>query len=301
MLYESISLKEELIIDKIVFIRHYEYMSEFTLKGESNDFWVLLYVDKGTVNVTADARTYTLNKDDIIFHKPNELHSIYANGAAAPNLIVIGFECNSHAMKFFENKVLEVTPSERTYLGNIIKEAYLTYSGRLDDPLGQQMIRKKNKSIPFASEQLIQIYLQLLLIQLIRSCGTENPIAEIPKSSRQRNEDELFYKIIAYMQENIGSKLTIQQICKDNLIGRSLLQKLFKDHTSCGIIDYFSIMKINAAKQLICGQQMNFSQIAEKLGYNSIHYFSRQFKHIAGVTPSEYLASVKSMNEPPAS
>lgn len=297
MPYESITLKKELVIDNIISIHYFEYMSDFEFEGETHDFWEFLCVDKGTVNAVAGSETYTLNKDEIIFHKPNEFHNVLANGVVAPNLVVIGFECHSPCMKFFENKILEISPSQRTLLGNIIKEALLTYSSRLDDPYCQKLLRKEESSIPFASEQLIQIYLQQFLIQLIRNNGTDS--SSLPKSFRQKSEGEMFYKIIAYMEENINEHLTIEQICKDNLLGRSLLQKLFRDHTGCGIIDYFSIMKINAAKQMIRTKQMNFSQIADKLGYNSIHYFSRQFKHITGMTPSEYQSSIKSIAEPP--
>ena len=41
--------------------------------------------------------------------------------------------------------------------------------------------------------------------------------------------------------------------------------------------------------------RMNFTQISETLGYTSIHYFSRQFKKIAGMTPSEYASSIKAV------
>ena len=42
---------------------------------------------------------------------------------------------------------------------------------------------------------------------------------------------------------------------------------------------------------------MNFTQIADALGYTSIHYFSRQFKKITGMTPSEYASSIKVLAE----
>ena len=42
---------------------------------------------------------------------------------------------------------------------------------------------------------------------------------------------------------------------------------------------------------------MNFTQISAHLGYTSIHYFSRQFKKIVGMTPSEYASSVKAIAE----
>ena len=72
-------------------------------------------------------------------------------------------------------------------------------------------------------------------------------------------------------------------------------EKLFKKKTSLGIIEYFSHMKINTAKELIRTGQMNFTQISEHLGYTSIHYFSRQFKKVTAMTPSEYASSIKAM------
>lgn len=295
--YKSITLKKELTIDQIVSIHYFEYMCDYAFEGEFHDFWEFLYVDKGTVNVIAGEESYILNKDQIIFHKPNEFHNVLANGVVAPNLVVIGFECLSPTMDFFRDRILEVGPAERTLLGNIIKEARMTYSSQLNDTYCEQLVRKTDGSIPFASEQLIQCYLQQLLIQLIRNNGSDSSLATIPKSHRRKNEDELFYNIIAYMEENINKQLTIERICRDNLVGRSLLQKLFRDNTGCGIIDYFSLMKINAAKQLIRNKKMNFSQIADSLGYNSIHYFSRKFKKLSGMTPTEYARSIQLIAE----
>ena len=58
-------------------------------------------------------------------------------------------------------------------------------------------------------------------------------------------------------------------------------------------------MKIDAAKQLIRSQRLNFTQIADRLGYTSVHYFSRQFKKVTGMTPSEYSVSIKRLSEEP--
>ena len=290
---ESIILKKELVIDRLMFIHRFESLSDYVFEEKTNDFWEFLYVEKGTANAVADSMVHTLNKNGIIFHQPGEFHHVYANGLSTATLILAGFACNSPAMDFFRGKILETGPSEHIILGNIVKEAKLSYSNRLDDPGCHRLLRKPQTVIPFGSEQLIQMYLQQFLIQLIRNHSADSAFASIPKSVRKQGEDELFYKIISYMEEHIDKHLTIQQICRDNLIGRSLLQQIFRDNTGYGIIDYFSLMKINAAKQLIRSRQMNFSQIAEHLGYNSIHYFSRQFKKLAGMTPSEYASSTK--------
>lgn len=295
MAYESITLSSTFTIEKMISIHYFEYMNDFSFPGETHNFWEFLCVDNGSVRVVAGSSVYILKKGDIIFHKPNEFHNVEAWGNIAPNLIVISFECYSSFMKFFEHKILHIGDIERTLLAQIIKEARLTFLSRLDDPYCEKLIRKEE--VPFGSEQLIQMYLQQMLIQLMRKHSQAPLVPLLAKTTKTKNESTLFYKVHSYMEENIDRSITIEQICKDNLIGRSILQKLFQKYTGCGIIDYFSKLKIKKAKQMIRNQHMNFSQIADSLGYSSIHYFSRQFKKITGLTPSQYASSIKALSE----
>ena len=106
---------------------------------------------------------------------------------------------------------------------------------------------------------------------------------------------KLFNRVADYLEAHLDGHVTIEEVCRENLIGRSQLQKIFREQSGLGIIEYFSLMKVNAAKQLIRTNRMNFTQIAEQLGYTSIHYFSRQFKKVTGMTPSEYASSIKAM------
>ncbi len=49
-----------------------------------------------------------------------------------------------------------------------------------------------------------------------------------------------------------------------------------------------------AAKQMIREQSYNFTEIADRLSFNTSQYFTTVFRRIAGMTPSEYEDSVKS-------
>ena len=258
-------------------------------------------VDKGEVGVTR-GKTYTvLKKGDLVFHKPNEFHNVKATGSIAPNLVVISFECNDDAMYFFNDRLLRIDETERNLLANIIIGARRCFSCRLDDPYLQNMPLKESDTL--GAQQLIKLYLEHLLIHLIRRYS--NPIVlpknlpkvEPPKATKSKSDAEVFGRIVDYLESHLTTHITIDLICKDNLIGRSQLQKIFKEHCNLGIIEYFSILKINAAKELTRTNRMNFTQIAEHLGYASIHYFSRQFKKVVGMTPSEYASSIKAMAE----
>lgn len=299
MPYQFTELKEELIIRKIVSLHYFEYMSDFTFPGESHNFWEFLYVDKGELQVTADREKFILRQGQIIFHRPNEFHALAANNVIAPNLVVITFEAGEPCMAFFEHKILTVGESERNLLSQIIAEARETFDGPMDDPYMEVLVRKEN--IPFGAEQMIKIHLEQFLIQLFRNFSgalaynegrTPQTFHNPRKSPALSDGNELFSDILDYLERNVGNQLTVEKICRDNLIGVSQLKKLFHTHQGSGVMECFNRMKISAAKQMIRNQQMNFTQIADALGYTSVHYFSRQFKKIADMTPTEYRASI---------
>lgn len=140
--YIKTPLKEDLIVKKIVTIHYFEYAKNYVFEGEKHDFWELLYVDKGEVEVMADNLGYKLKQGEMIFHKPNEFHNVWANGIVAPNLIVISFECKSPAISYFNNKIINVGANESDLLANILREAKNAYSSPLDDPSLKELEKK---------------------------------------------------------------------------------------------------------------------------------------------------------------
>jgi AraC-like DNA-binding protein len=293
MKYKYTELTEEVTIHRIISIHYFEYMSDFTFAGESHNFWELLCVDKGEVDVVADHERLTLQKGDVIFHQPNEFHRVLANGVIAPNLVVIGFDCQSPRMTSFKEQILKVGQEEQELLARIIAEARLCFDGRLDNPYQEVLVRKEHG--PFAAEQMIKIYLEIFLIQMYRRAFSVRRAPALHKDIP--SAEDIYETILLYFEKNISTQLTIDQISRDNLISTSQLKKLFFEKGNTGVIEYFNGMKIDAAKQLIRNRQLNFTQIANQLGYSSVHYFSRQFKHLTGMTPTEYATSIKKLSD----
>lgn len=294
MSYSPLDLKTTIHIDHIYTIHYFEYASDFTYKGERHDFWELCYVDKGEIEVMADNRKILLKQGEIIFHQPNEFHSLKAANQTAPNIVVISFGCHSPAMYFFAKQIYTIDNEERSLLAHVINEARRVLDHPLNIP-GQRRLYKK-EIIPFGAEQLTEMFIEIFLIHLQRR-QTEPSLLKLNLSTRTKeNADEYYFEsLLNYLEENLDQHLTLQKIAHDNLISISKLQKLFKEKTQKGVIEYFSILKIEKAKDMIRMHHDNFTQISEKLGYNSIHYFSRQFKKVTGLTPTEYALSIQAL------
>jgi len=294
MAYKSVVLE-----DSIISVHYFQYMSDFSFPGESHDFWELVCVDRGEIDALAGERRLTLKKGNILFHKPNEFHNVLTNGKVSPSLVVIGFVCHSPAIKSFEDQLMSVQDTEKELLAQIIVEARNTFSGRLDDPYQEELIFN-SEPLTFGSAQLISHYLEQLIIHLYRRYFSYSlPVRSSRFLAEASSGNDTYNRIVRYMEEHLGERMTIDRICRDNLVGRSQLQKLFRDTKGCGVIEFFSMMKIDTAKQMIRDNQLNFTQIADRLGYSSIHYFSRQFKQITTMTPSEYATSIRLLSEKP--
>lgn len=285
------------LLEKIVDIRelfsvhYFEYSRDYRFGGESHDFWELVYVDSGTVQVTADEETFSLSRGQMIFHAPGEFHSLSANGVVAPNLVVIGFRCDSAAMDFFVKRTMFAGAAERALLARVVEESQNAFSTPLNDPSTEMVVRKGTNRLA-GCEQLIAAALEELLIRLIRQGDTLPQTVDV-----SMKEVGIPEEIVAYLERRLDQPLTVDQICRDNMIGRSQLQHLFHEQTGGGVMEYFSRLKIKAARRMIREGSLNFTQIAGNLGFQSVHYFSRRFKDLTGMSPSEYRDSVKMLAE----
>ena len=299
MAYKSVVLEDSITINRVISVHYFQYMSDFSFPGESHDFWELVCVDRGEIDALAGERRLTLKKGNILFHKPNEFHNVLTNGKVSPSLVVIGFVFHSPAIKAFADQLMSVQDTEKELLAQIIVEARNTFRGRLDDPYQEELIFN-SEPLTFGSAQLISHYLEQLIIHLYRRYFSYSlPVRSSRFLAEASSGNDTYNRIVRYMEEHLGERMTIDRICRDNLVGRSQLQKLFRDTKGCGVIEFFSMMKIDTAKQMIRDNQLNFTQIADRLGYSSIHYFSRQFKQITTMTPSEYATSIRLLSEKP--
>ena len=61
-----------------------------------------------------------------------------------------------------------------------------------------------------------------------------------------------------------------------------------------GVIKYFIKLKIKEAKKLIKEGRYNMSEISDMLAFDTPQYFSKCFKNVTRMTPSEYKSSIVS-------
>ena len=287
--YTGTRLNDEIKISRLYTVHYFEYSKRFSFTGESHDFWELVYADKGDVTVFADDKSFVLEQGNVIFHNPNEWHNVRANGVDAANITIITFASPSKAMSFFENKILSVGQKQKELLSKIVSEYTNAFKTPLNDPYTTHLERRSDAAV--ASEQLIKLFLCEFLILFLRNdpSGRQRTVRSIHSSDATLN------LLINYMEQNITKTVTLKELMEYSGTNRTAIENIFRENLGRGAVEYFLILKIELAKKYLREDNSNITQISEILGYSSIHYFSRQFKKITGMTPTEYLLSIKAM------
>ena len=287
MEFERKVLKNSLSVESIVSVHYFEYSKGFAFLGEIHDFWEIIYADRHQLMITAGNEEITLNIGEMYLHRPMEFHNMRLEEESVANSVVVSFVCDCPKLYGVAGKVIKCDSWTKQFLANIVSEAGNAFSDNLGDPYNNDLTVRPNQL--FGSEQLIRLNLEALLIHLVRSTsGTE----ELQKSKPKTNQKLM--EICRYLQAHCYEQITFKKICEEFSLSPSYIKRLFAAGMDCGVMEYFSRCKIDAAKELIRKNDLNFSGIAKKLNYSSVQYFSRHFKDIAGMTPSQYAASVKS-------
>ena len=296
MEYKKTVLKKDFEISDVISVHYFEYTVDFAFSGELHDFWEFVYADKNELIITASNKEIVLPQGSMFLHKPMEFHNVRGNGTNAPNSVILSFSSPSKELYELAGKVTSCTSWEKTHLAGVIEEAVSAFASPLGDPYTESLIRRKDPV--FGCEQMIANHLEALFISLIRrkkDCPDDALFSE--KETSRRRKDEMRLSLICeYMEANVEKDLTSADIQKQFFISESSLQKLFQHKVGRGAMQHFQRLKIDRAKEMIREKKYNFSEISERLAFSSIHYFSRRFKAITGMTPSEYASSVKSIS-----
>ena len=93
---------------------------------------------------------------------------------------------------------------------------------------------------------------------------------------------------ISYMLQHLNQPLHVATLAGVVNVSPSHYSALFKRLTGCPPIDFFIHLRMQYACRLFDSTSLNVKEVAAALGYDDPFYFSRTFKAINRVAPSQY-------------
>ena len=95
-------------------------------------------------------------------------------------------------------------------------------------------------------------------------------------------------KIAEFIEQRCSEPITGDMIEKEFFLTFNHANRVFRKVMGCTIFKYRNIVRIQYAKAKLRASNMTVGNIASELGFENIHYFSRVFKKIEGLSPSDY-------------
>ncbi len=280
MAYIKVPLKTTININRIVTVFYNDFSPVYRTKGESHDFWEIVYVDRGELDLRGGDVVRHMKEGEIIFHQPGEFHSVRCDGSHTSAVFIITFDCRSPAMRYFSGRAMPVPKELRTVIKKLIDECSRNFYVSK-----YPLVRLPDA--PIGGQQLIRIYLEEFLIRMMRSEEKKQEKITI-FTSRTALENSLAEELCQYLQEHIYEKITLEELCHQFHFGKSHLSRVFHDSTGQSIMHYFLELKITEAKKLLREENNTITEISEKLGFENPQYFSRIFRRYTGASPRSF-------------
>ena len=105
----------------------------------------------------------------------------------------------------------------------------------------------------------------------------------------QTSANQVLEEAVLFLQNNyVDPLMSMDTVCDELGISISYLSTLFKKMLDTSFNKYLVKLRMEKAKELLKFSHSKIYEIATKVGYNDVYYFSYSFKKYTGISPKEY-------------
>lgn len=270
-----------------IFEIHFEEMDSWGMRPRKNNFFEIVYVEKGAGMQCINQHEYAYNEGNIFLLPPLDCHSFkiiepsrfyfirFTDHYFLKNDGLTDYNAWFDKIAYIVanyNKVpgdIISSDRERQYIINTITSIYQEYS--LSDSY---------------SESIISGGVASILNILARSIEK--------KYVEQANEvDNRFGEILRYINTNIFDKelLRVPVLAEKFSISKSYFSEYFKKQAGLSLIDYILKSKLKIVETKVLHTDMSLKEIAFQLNFTDNSHLAKSFKKTYGMTIKEFKKS----------
>lgn len=233
----------------------------------------ILYFTQGKAVTSCNLQPYSVKQGSIVLVNGNELHTGIVSQVNSK------FYCFQFNPNFFHN---------------CIGDDYIVFQNVIDDPdciplLEALLATDSGSPSPQKLLKQIQLISELFLLLLERHTKTV-----LDKSAYRKvfKKMDTFNHIIEYLNEHYTESFTIASLAAHFSMSPSYFAHFFKKNAQKSVIEYINEIRIMHAKAFLEKEDVSISEIALRTGFYDINYFSRKFKSVTGMSPTEFKKSL---------
>lgn len=245
-------MEDNLVIDDVINVYEGEFKPGYIKRNELRQCDGFCFYFAGNAEYIFENTTLSVRAGDVLFLPENAEYNIMVNTPCA--YICIDFS--------FVKKGLKPCVIENAK--NVKNDFYKFF---------YNWINNSPTKIPRSFELINRIYCQLINSR---------------RTSRSKS-DEIFAKAVELILQHYREPdFTVEALAKRLDITTVHLRRIFSHNTSISPIKYINDIRFEQAKTLLTSSNLTIGEIALSLGFTDQFHFSKSFKNIMGISPTEY-------------
>lgn len=246
--------------------------------SEAHYEYEMLLIISGKANATINHKSYELKCGSLIFISSME-HHYFTISEVPYERFVISMSSRLIMSSINEPELMSIFIQRPKDFHHVIQ---------LDDSIFKKicfllslMKEEYDKKENFYISKCAKL-LTLMLIDLYRS---------YPNFFPKRNNSSVSSAVInaqKFIYDNFDSKVSLQEIAKQNFISRHTLSIAFKNTVGLTFKEYLIFVRLNEAKKLLISTDLSIAEIANQVGYINVNNFVKIFKKKESITPLKF-------------
>ena len=249
----------------LMFCRHFRGATPPAVPNANLDQIVLLVSLGGTGTVHLDHRPIQLGAGQALVVFPHQIHAYTDLDRDRLVWLVISFQVQRpDTLTPFRNAPVALTPAALA----LVRELIAGYGQRE----------------PTAAAQAagIAITLWRLILELLAQAGPSRP------SGAPALMEELVIRVQQYIVEHIREPIRIRDVARTLGVSESKLCTDFRRFMQMGLGTFIRRWRVFYACRLMKASSDRLAAISAQCGFGSVYAFSRTFKQVMHITPSEW-------------
>lgn len=190
----------------------------------------------------------------------------------------------------YENAVIksqEIFDGTKTINSKVIK---LIYGGPIKSAEDAEFLYKNTEAVGYiGGSSFDRIPTEKAIQHTTQEFKSHFDFNSTTLNSEDIKQSSYIFMIKKYVTEHYNQKITLEELAKDLHLNRNYLSFLFKKEMGCTYTRYLIKYRINKAIDLLRKKEPVIAEVAELTGFSDQAYFSRMFKKITGVSPSDFI------------
>lgn len=246
----------------------------------SRDDYELMLVTDGTLYIADHAQEYTVEKGGYLLMPPTPFQHGTRSGSCRFYWLHFGYHNEQQ-----DHEALSGMPD--------YAPGYLTIpvTGTLSSPERMIILMKQlQDSDRRYKESSLNRYLCSAILSELGAQSLHSP------SKEKQLKEQLYSDILDYTSWHVQENLRLPEIAAHFGYNEKYLTTFFKKYAGISLKQHLLQSKMEFAKSSLSETTSPISQIAYSLGFSDAHNFSKAFRRITGLSPSEYRASYNKHN-----